>query len=61
MSKLLIQYEELKKKNSKKIYIFKVGIFYNILNDEKNKKRLMEVQSTHGSYQWCRFTKRKTC
>jgi len=30
MSKLLIQYEELKKKDSKKIYIFKVGIFYNI-------------------------------
>ena len=34
MSKLLIQYEELKKKNSKKIYIFKVGIFYNILNED---------------------------
>lgn len=34
MSKLLIQYEELKKKDSKKIYIFKVGIFYNILNED---------------------------
>lgn len=28
------QYEELKNKNSEKIYIFKVGIFYNILNED---------------------------
>lgn len=34
MSKLQKQYEELKKKDSEKIYIFKVGIFYNILNDD---------------------------
>lgn len=34
MSKLLKQYEELKKKNPKKIYIFRVGIFYNILNED---------------------------
>ena len=34
MSKLLQQYENLKKKNSKKIYLFKVGIFYNILNED---------------------------
>ena len=34
MSKLLKQYEDLKKKDSKKIYIFKVGIFYNILNED---------------------------
>jgi len=34
MSKLLKQYEELKKKDSDKIYIFKVGIFYNILNED---------------------------
>lgn len=34
MSKLQKQYEELKKKNSEKIYIFKIGIFYNILNDD---------------------------
>ena len=34
MSKLQKQYEELKKKDSKKIYIFKVGIFYNILNED---------------------------
>lgn len=34
MSKLLKQYEELKKKDPKKVYIFKVGIFYNILNED---------------------------
>lgn len=37
MSKLLKQYEEFKKKDSKKIYIFKVGIFYNILNEDARK------------------------
>lgn len=34
MSKLLKQYEELKKKNPKKVYVFRVGIFYNILNED---------------------------
>lgn len=34
MSKLQKQYNDLKKKDSEKIYIFKVGIFYNILNDD---------------------------
>lgn len=34
MSKLLKQYEELKKKDPEKIYIFKVGIFYNILQED---------------------------
>ena len=34
MSKLLKQYDELKKKDSKKIYIFEVGIFYNILQED---------------------------
>lgn len=34
MSKLLKQYNELKNKDPKKIYIFKVGIFYNILNED---------------------------
>lgn len=34
MSKLQKQYEELKKKDSDKIYIFRVGIFYNILNED---------------------------
>lgn len=34
MSKLLNQYTELKKNDNEKIYIFKVGIFYNILNED---------------------------
>ena len=34
MSKLLNQYEILKKKDPEKIYIFKVGIFYNIINED---------------------------
>lgn len=34
MSKLQNQYEILKKKDENKIYLFKVGIFYNILNED---------------------------
>lgn len=34
MSKLLKQYQELKKKDSNKIYIFQVGIFYNLINED---------------------------
>lgn len=34
MSKLLNQYESLKKKDANCIYIFRVGIFYNILNED---------------------------
>lgn len=34
MSKLLRQYEDLKKQNPKVIYLFRVGIFYNILNND---------------------------
>ena len=34
MSKLIKQYEELKKNDPNKIYIFSVGIFYNILNED---------------------------
>lgn len=34
MSKLLKQYEELKRQNHNIIYLFRVGIFYNILNDD---------------------------
>ena len=34
MSKLLKQYQELKKKDTNKIYIFQVGIFYNLLNED---------------------------
>lgn len=34
MSKLLKEYNLLKTKDKNKIYIFKVGIFYNILNED---------------------------
>ena len=34
MSKLQKLYDNLKSKDSKKIYIFEVGIFYNILNED---------------------------
>lgn len=34
MSKLQKRYNELKAKDKSKIYVFKVGIFYNILNED---------------------------
>uniref|UniRef100_UPI003FEEE2C7 hypothetical protein n=1 Tax=Candidatus Merdicola sp. TaxID=3085652 RepID=UPI003FEEE2C7 len=34
MSKLMKQYQELKKEDPDSIYIFQVGIFYNILNED---------------------------
>ena len=37
MSKLKKQYNELKEKDPEKIYLFKVGIFYNILNEDARK------------------------
>lgn len=37
MSKLLNNYNELKKINSNKVYVFKVGIFYNIFNEDARK------------------------
>lgn len=36
MSKLLNQYNELKRKDASSIYLFRVGIFYNILNEDAN-------------------------
>lgn len=37
MSKLLNKYNELKNNDPKKVYIFKIGIFYNILNEDARK------------------------
>ena len=34
MSKLMKQYQEFKKEDPDSIYIFQVGIFYNILNED---------------------------
>ena len=33
-SKLMQQYQNLKKQDATSIYLFRVGIFYNILNEE---------------------------
>lgn len=37
MSKLLNKYNELKNNDPNKVYIFKIGIFYNILNEDARK------------------------
>lgn len=37
MSKLLKKYDELKKKDPKKVYLFKNGIFYILLNEDARK------------------------
>lgn len=34
MSKLLRKYQEVKKEDSSYIYLFRIGIFYNIINDD---------------------------
>lgn len=34
MSKLIQQYNQLKKQESSSIYLFRVGIFYNIINED---------------------------
>ena len=34
MSKLMKQYNELKKEDASSIYLFRVGIFYNIINED---------------------------
>ena len=34
MSKLVKQYNALKTKDKNKVYLFKIGIFYNILNED---------------------------
>ena len=34
MSKILKKYKELKEKDASPIYIFRIGIFYNILNED---------------------------
>ncbi len=34
MSKLLSAYQNLKKQNNEIVYLFKVGLFYNFLNDD---------------------------
>lgn len=58
MSKLLKQYEQLKKEDASCIYLFRVGIFYNILNaDAKliNEKLGLKITDLGPSIFKCGF------
>ncbi len=58
MSKLLKQYNELKKQNSELIYIFRVGIFYNIFNEDAkilNEKFGLKLTSLSSEIIKCGF------
>ena len=58
MSKLLNQYHELKKKDASSIYLFRVGIFYNILNEDAkliNEKLGLKITDLGPSIFKCGF------
>jgi len=58
MSKLLEKYNELKKENASCIYVFRVGIFYNILNEDAkilNKKIGLKITSLSPEIIKCGF------
>ena len=58
MSKLLNQYESLKKVDSSYIYIFRVGIFYNIINEDAkiiNEKLGLKLTSLGPNISKCGF------
>lgn len=58
MSKLLKQYEQLKKEDASSIYIFRVGIFYNILNEDAhtlNEKLGLKLTSLSPEITKCGF------
>lgn len=58
MSKLLNQYESLKKIDSSYIYIFRVGIFYNILNEDAiimNEKLNLKITNLSPEIYKCGF------
>lgn len=58
MSKLLNQYQELKKKDASSIYLFRVGIFYNILNEDAkliNEKLGLKITDLGPSIFKCGF------
>lgn len=58
MSKLLKQYNELKQKDKNKVYLFKVGIFYNILNEDAkilNEKLGLKITSLSPEIIKCGF------
>ena len=58
MSKLLKQYKELKKNDASSIYLFRVGIFYNILNEDAkliNEKLGLKITDLGPSIFKCGF------
>ena len=58
MSNLLNQYESLKKIDSSYIYIFRVGIFYNILNEDAiimNEKLNLKITNLSPEIYKCGF------
>lgn len=58
MSKLLNQYHELKKNDASSIYLFRVGIFYNILNEDAkivNEKLGLKITDLGPSIFKCGF------
>ncbi len=58
MSKLLNQYNELKKEDASCIYLFRVGIFYNILNEDAkiiNEKLGLKITDLGPSIFKCGF------
>ena len=58
MSKLLKQYEQLKKEDASCIYLFRVGIFYNILNEDAkiiNEKLALKITDLGPSIFKCGF------
>ena len=58
MSKILKQYNELKEKDASSIYIFRIGIFYNILNEDAkiiNEKLGLKITSLSPEIIKCGF------
>ena len=58
MSKLMKQYNELKKEDASCIYLFRVGIFYNILNEDAkiiNEKLGLKITDLGPSIFKCGF------
>lgn len=58
MSKILKQYKELKQKDASSIYIFRIGIFYNILNEDAkiiNEKLGLKITSLSPEIIKCGF------
>jgi DNA mismatch repair ATPase MutS len=58
VSKLLNQFNELKKQDASSIYIFRVGIFYNILNEDAhtlNEKLGLKLTSLSPEITKCGF------